>query len=58
MEMGNTDQCERTGGGEDKSIDKRTKDEIGRQNYNQQEGESYCLMRNSLSNCSDRKRKR
>ena len=27
---GNTDQCERTSGGEDKSIDKRTKDEIGK----------------------------
>ena len=56
--MGNIDQCERISGGEDKSVDKRTKDEIGRQNYNQQEGESYCLMRNGLSNCSDRKRKR
>ena len=33
--MGNTDQCERIDGGEDKSVDKRTKDEIGRQNYNQ-----------------------
>ena len=30
METGNTDQCERTGGEEDKSIDKRTKDEIGK----------------------------
>ena len=31
----NTSQCERTGGGEDKSVDKRTRDEIGKQNYNQ-----------------------
>ena len=56
--MGNTSQCERTGGGEDKSIDKRTGDKIGKQNYNWQEGESYCSMRNGLSNCSNRKRKR
>ena len=56
--MGNIDWCVRTGGGEDKSGDKRTKDKIERQNYNWQEGESYCSMRNGLSNCSDRKRKR
>ena len=30
MEMGNTDWCERTSGGEDKSVDKRTKDKIGK----------------------------
>ena len=42
MKTGNTGWCERTGEGEDKSDDKRTKDEIGRQNYNQREGESYC----------------
>ena len=30
VETGNTDQCERTGRGEDKSVDNRTKDEIGK----------------------------
>ena len=44
MENGDTGQCERTGGEEDKSDDKRTKGEIRRQNYSQQEGGSYCLM--------------
>ena len=28
VEMGNTDQCERTGGGDNKSNDKITRDEI------------------------------
>ena len=36
MKMGNIDWCKRTGEGKDKSIDKRTKDKIGRQNYNWQ----------------------